>query len=343
MIPIKNIYYMLSYAFQTLQVQNYRKLVTEKFHNTADLYAAILDIGISTLIKRGLGRDYVSKSEALSLIQGKLNISESLKAETLIRKQLVCTYDEFSINTTYNQILKSTILLLLKADISSARKKRLRNLILYFSDVDVIDLHLVNWNLHYNRNIVNYQMLIAICYLVYKGMLQTQQEGNSKITDFLDEQRMSRLYEKFLLEYYRKEHPDLTVNASQISWQLDNDEDMMLPKMQTDIMLSKENTILIIDAKYYSHMTQQRYGRSTLHSNNLYQIFTYVKNKDFELRNQEHTVSGMLLYAKTDEELYLNTSYQMSGNCISVRSLDLNRDFSEIAQELDHIVEKHFK
>ena len=174
-------------------------------------------------------------------------------------------------------------------------------------------------------------------------MLQTQQEGNSKITDFLDEQRMSRLYEKFLLEYYRKEHPDLTVNASQISWQLDNDEDMMLPKMQTDIMLSKENTILIIDAKYYSHMTQQQYGRSTLHSNNLYQIFTYVKNKDFELRNQEHTVSGMLLYAKTDEELYLNTSYQMSGNCISVRSLDLNRDFSEIAQELDHIVEKHFK
>ena len=342
MIPIKNIYYMLSYAFQTLQFQNYRNLATENFHNTADLCAAILDKGISSLIKRGIGRDYIAKSEPLSLIQGKLNISESLKAQTVIKRQLVCSHDEFSINTTFNQILKSTLLLLLKSDIASARKKRLRNLILYFADVDVIDLRFVNWNLQYNRNIQNYQMLIAICYLTYKGLLQTQHEGDSKIMDFFDEQRMSRLYEKFLLEYYRKEHPELIVNASQISWQLDNDVNVMLPRMQTDIMLSKGNTILIIDAKYYSNMTQRQYGRNTLHSGNLYQIFTYVKNKEFELRQQKHSVSGMILYAKTEEEIVPNSSYLMSGNQISVQALDLNRDFKEIADELDHIVEKHF-
>jgi hypothetical protein len=36
---------------------------------------------------------------------------------------------------------------------------------------------------------------------------------------------------------------------------------------------------LIIDAKFYSHTTQMQYNIHTLHSNNLYQIFTYVKNK----------------------------------------------------------------
>ena len=69
--------------------------------------------------------------------------------------------------------------------------------------------------------------------------------------DFFDGQRMCRLYEKFLLEYYRKEHPELTANASQIAWQLDDTENQMLPRMQTDILLSKYNYILIIDAKYY--------------------------------------------------------------------------------------------
>lgn len=135
---------------------------------------------------------------------------------------------------------------------------------------------------------------------------------------------------KFLLEYYRKEHPELIVNASQISWQLDNDVNVMLPRMQTDIMLSKGNTILIIDAKYYSNMTQRQYGRNTLHSGNLYQIFTYVKNKEFELRQQKHSVSGMILYAKTDEEIVPNNSYLMSGNQISVQALDLNRDFKKL-------------
>ena len=111
----------------------------------------------------------------------------------------------------------------------------------------------------------------------------------------------------------------------------------MLPRMQTDIMLSKNNNILIIDAKYYSHMTQQQYGIHTLHSNNLYQIFTYVKNKEFELRNNEHTVSGMLLYAQTDEDIIPNNTYHMSGNQISVLALDLNQDFSKISRTLDDI------
>ena len=337
MIPIQNIYYMLSYAFQTLHAENYKDLAAENFHNTAELCAAILDKGIVIQLKHGLRRDYVSKSESLSTLQGKLNISESIKTQTMLKKQMICTYDEFSTNIQFNQIIKSTVLLLLKANITNSRKKILRKLLLFFSDVNEIDLHFVNWNQQYNRSNQNYQMLIGMCYLVYKGLLTTQNNGTTKLMDFFDGQRMCRLYEKFLLEYYRKEHPELTANASQIAWQLDDTENQMLPRMQTDIMLSKNNNILIIDAKYYSHMTQQQYGIHTLHSNNLYQIFTYVKNKEFELRNYEHTVSGMLLYAQTDEDIIPNNTYHMSGNQISVLALDLNQDFSKISRTLDDI------
>ena len=337
MIPIQNIYYMLSYAFQTLQAENYKDLAAENFHNTAELCAAILDKGIGIQLKHGLRRDYVSKSESLSTLQGKLNISESIKTQTMLKKQMICTYDEFSTNIQFNQIIKSTVLLLLKANITNSRKKSLRKLLLFFSDVNEIDLHFENWNQQYNRSNQNYQMLIGMCYLVYKGLLTTQNNGTTKLMDFFDGQRMCRLYEKFLLEYYRKEHPELTANASQIAWQLDDTENQMLPRMQTDIMLSKNNNILIIDAKYYSHMTQQQYGIHTLHSNNLYQIFTYVKNKEFELRNYEHTVSGMLLYAQTDEDIIPNNTYHMSGNQISVLALDLNQDFSKISRTLDDI------
>lgn len=337
MIPIQNIYYMLSYAFQTLQAENYKDLAAENFHNTAELCAAILDKGIGIQLKHGLRRDYVSKSESLSTLQGKLNISESIKTQTMLKKQMICTYDEFSTNIQFNQIIKSTVLLLLKANITNSRKKSLRKLLLFFSDVNEIDLHFVNWNQQYNRSNQNYQMLIGMCYLVYKGLLTTQNNGTTKLMDFFDGQRMCRLYEKFLLEYYRKEHPELTANTSQIAWQLDDTENQMLPRMQTDIMLSKNNNILIIDAKYYSHMTQQQYGIHTLHSNNLYQIFTYVKNKEFELRNYEHTVSGMLLYAQTDEDIIPNNTYHMSGNQISVLALDLNQDFSKISRTLDDI------
>ncbi len=342
MIRIQNIYYMLAYAFQVLNEQGYKNIATEEFNNTAELCAAILARGISTQIKRGLGREYIPKTEALSSLRGKLDISESIKTRTFLKKQMICSFDDFSVNSVMNRIIKSTVFLLLKGDISKSRKKELRKLMVFFEDVDVIDLYSVNWNMQFNRNNQTYRMLISICYLVFKGLLQTQSDGTTKLMDFLDEQRMHRLYEKFILEYFRKEHPELTANVSQISWQLDDDFGDMLPVMQTDIMLTKDEKTLIIDAKYYAHTTQLQYDKNTLHSGNLYQIFTYVKNKEAELAEQPHLVAGMLLYARTDEEIYPENEYRMSGNQIGVRTLNLDGDFDMIKSQLDEIAEKFF-
>lgn len=312
MIPIQNIYYMLSYAFQVLNEQGYKNIATEQFTNTAELMAAILEKGITIQLKRGPGKEYIPQTEALSSLRGKIDIADSIKTQSILRKQLICTYDEFSVNSIMNRIIKSTVELLLCSNISKLRKKNLRKLMVYFSEVDFIDLYTVNWNIQYNRNNQTYRMLISICYLVVKGLLQTQSNGSTKLMDFLDEQRMCRLYEKFVLEYYRREFKNrITANASQIPWQLDNDENSMLPVMQSDIMLRRDDRVLIIDAKYYEHSMQVQFNKHTLHSANLYQIFTYVKNKEYELREKKHTVSGMLLYAKTDEEIYPDNVYQI--------------------------------
>jgi 5-methylcytosine-specific restriction enzyme subunit McrC len=342
-ILIQNIYYMLSYAFQILNEQGYKNIATEQFNNTAELMAAILEKGIVIQLKRGLGKEYIPQTEALSSLRGKIDIADSIKTQSIMRKQLICTYDEFSVNSTMNRIIKSTVELLLRSNIPKQRKKNLRKLMVYFSEVDFIDLYTVNWNVQYNRNNQTYRMLISICYLVVKGLLQTQSDGSTKLMDFMDEQRMCRLYETFILEYYRKEFKNqITANASQIPWQLDNEEKSMLPVMQSDIHLQKGNTVLIIDAKYYSHTTQTRYDKHTLHSNNMYQIFTYVKNRDYQFKDEDHKVSGMLLYAKTDEEIQPNNVYQMSGNQITVRTLDLNKPFVEIADQLNIIVKTNF-
>ena len=343
MIPVQNIYYMLAYAFQVLNENGYKDIETEQFDNVGELCAAILAKGVALQLKRGLGKEYVPQTEHLSSLRGKIDIAESIKSQSMIRKQLVCTYDDFTVNSYMNRILKSTMELLIRSDISKVRKKELRKLLVFFGDVEPLNIYDINWRIQYNRNNQSYRMLISVCYLVVKGLLQSNTSGSTKLMDFLDEQRMCRLYEKFILEYYRKEHPEVKASASQIPWQLDDDFGSMLPVMQTDIMLSKGNSVLIIDAKYYGHTTQSQYGVHTLHSGNLYQVFTYVKNKDAEFGNEPHTVSGMLMYAQTDESVQPNHIYHMSGNKISVRTLDLNRPFKEISELLDSIIAEHFQ
>ena len=41
-----------------------------------------------------------------------------------------------------------------------------------------------------------------ICYFVLDGLLLTTEKGEYKFASFMDEQKMCRLYEKFILEYW---------------------------------------------------------------------------------------------------------------------------------------------
>jgi 5-methylcytosine-specific restriction enzyme subunit McrC len=58
--------------------------------------AAILAKGITVQIKRGLGKEYIPQTEALSALRGKIDIAESIKTQTILKKQMICSYDEFS-------------------------------------------------------------------------------------------------------------------------------------------------------------------------------------------------------------------------------------------------------
>ena len=345
-ILIKNIYYMLSYAFTTLNQGGYENVATEDFDNLHNLFAAILAKGIGRQLKQGLYREYMNRTETLPVVRGKIDMPGTIQNRLARKHVLTCQYDELSENNLLNQILKTTVMLLLRyARVSEDYKTDLKKEMFFFSNVDAIDPASIRWSsIRFQRNNSTYRMLISLCQLVLEGMLLTTDSGEYRLASFVDEQRMSRLYEKFILEYYAKECPQVTATASQIPWALDDGIGTMLPVMQSDIMLTSRSgdTVLIIDAKYYTHTTQTQYDVHTLHSGNLYQIFTYVKNKDTEFGDKPHKVSGMLLYAATDEAIQPDNSYQMSGNKISVKTLDLNRDFSEIAAQLNAIVDEHF-
>lgn len=343
MIPVRNIYYMLAYAFQVLHENGYRDMAAEDFENAAELLAAILCRGVAVQVKRGLMKQYIAREEPLTSPRGRLEISESIKTQVIRKRQLVCSYDEFSVDAYPNRIIKTTMILLLRENISKSRKKELRKLLVFFGEVSTLDIHTINWGLTYDRSNQSYRMMIAVCRLVIKGLVQTTAGSKTRMMDYMDDQTMAHLYEKFILGYYRREHPELKVHSPHISWKVTDGYTERLPVMQTDIVLEcpQAKKTLIIDAKYYAHNMQMRapYMTRTLHSGNLYQIFTYVKNWPAA---HGDTVSGLLLYTGTDDEVQPRQDYQMSGNQISVRSLDLNCDFASIAAQLDEIIGHFF-
>ena len=325
---------MLCYSFQNLSTISERVEV-ENFDNTSDLFALVLYNGISSQIKRGLYQEYEEQNEVLNCIRGKINISSTIKQNCISKKQTFCEYDEFTKNSYFNKVLKSTLeLLLFKGGITPLNKKLLKKILLYFQDIETINLKRVEWNkLAYHKNNITYKLLINICYLVVKGLLITTECGNIKLNKYMNNLQMHKLYEKFVLEYYKKEHSYLNASSKYIGW--DSDYFEFLPTMKTDITLTYKDKTLIIDTKFYGKNISERFDKNTYISHNLYQIFTYVKNED---KKNTGKVSGMILYAKTiDDKLEEMNNKLINGNYFSIKILDLGQDWKCIKNKLDTI------
>ena len=145
---IKNIYYMLCYSFNKdlLGEKDVSNVDSEVFDNIYNLFSIILTMMIRKQIKKGINKDYINEKESLSTIKGKINLAETINTNTLIKQRLICNYDEFSANNPLNQIIKTTASYLINSNkIGKATKRELKKSMLYFTNVEVIDVSTINW------------------------------------------------------------------------------------------------------------------------------------------------------------------------------------------------------
>lgn len=162
-ILVKNIYYMLSYAFKALRQDKFEKVGAESFDNAENLFAAILSNGISQQLKQGLYREYIGKEDDLPVLRGKLNMPGTIQNEIAHRRRLSCQYDELSENNILNRILKTTALLLMASNkVNAQYRAALKKELLFFSCVDTVEPKAIRWSsLTFHRNNQTYQLLMG--------------------------------------------------------------------------------------------------------------------------------------------------------------------------------------
>ena len=167
-IFIKNIYYMLSYAFTTLNQGDYEDVAKEEFDNLHNLFAAILAKGIGRQLKQGLYREYLNRKEDIAAVRGKIDIQGTVRNQLSRKRVLTCEYDELSENNLLNQILKTTVMLLLRhTKVDQQYKSDLKKEMLFFSKVDIVDPTTIRWSaIRFQRNNNTYRMLISLCQLI---------------------------------------------------------------------------------------------------------------------------------------------------------------------------------
>lgn len=334
-IPIQNIFYMLSYAYNTLHLSEYQEIGTEKFHHVRELYARVLAVGLPILIRGGLLKDYIRMEERSNVIKGKIDVNATLKQNTLIQKKLAIMYDEFSEDILFNQIIKATLVRITRSsELNRKVRRELYGLLPYFSNVSDVELNVSLWKqVRYNRRNIRYQFILDICRYLHEELLLDDSATTNMTKDIIDDRRLASLYEKFLYAFYKKESP-YRVSSPHIKWNVDDGMDDALPNMETDLVLQHGDRTLIIDAKLYSENMSVRFegGEAKQLSHNLYQLFTYLHNWPEE--EKDEILAGMLLYAKTRADMQPGHLYKIKGKQIFIEAVDLDQEFSNIKKDL---------
>ena len=137
MIPVENIYYLLSYAWNKLDAGNKIDVSKDDYNSLINLFAKVLINATSHLLKRGLDRQYNLVREPYYGIKGKLQLSDSLKRNTFVQGRAICEYDEFNYNTLQNQIIKHTLFkLMFTADVDREHKQSIKLLLGRMQKID---------------------------------------------------------------------------------------------------------------------------------------------------------------------------------------------------------------
>lgn len=345
-IPVQNVYYLLCYAWNRLDEGEMVDVSTLGSNQILDLLAGVLASGTSLLIRRGLDRGYQERQEDLQTIRGRIQFNESLNRCLFPQARANCSYDELQYDVLHNQILKTTIHKLIQtAALDESIRQRLVGIHGRIPEVQEIALSRQSFRkLRLHRNNAFYRFLMNICELLLDSLLVDEDTGKYRFRDFLrDERKMARLFEKFVLNFYRLEQSDFKPTSHKIQWDAQPVSDERtsdldyLPEMETDITLRSPEKTIVIDTKYYSETLVRKYGGSSkVHAGNLYQLNAYLMN--LETRpGPDAQASGMLLYPDTSSAV--DVRFEIRGHDVSIRTINLAQPWPQIHEDLLRLVE----
>jgi 5-methylcytosine-specific restriction enzyme subunit McrC len=336
MIPIKNLFFILCYAWGRLDEGELVSASLDEVSTPQDLLARILINGSNRILKDGLDRGYLEFAEESSSLRGKIDFSTSISKLLFEQAKAATFIDELSHNILHNQILKTTLLSLSNSDlVDSKLRYELARLVRKFNGVDLIRLTAsVFKRVQIYQNNSFYAFLTNVCELVYLQGTPNSELGDIKIRDFSrDEVKMRKVFQDFVFNFYKLNQKQYSVSSERLTWGVLGGEDALkfLPNMYTDVSLSSSTRKIILDTKYYVEAFQSNWGKQSFHSSHLYQLNTYLDSAQRTL-NDGRRLDGVLLYPATNDEFTFQ--FELRDHTITVAAIDMRKNSSAISERM---------
>lgn len=342
-IPIRNLWYMLLYAWNEVFLKNQWQAEIETSPSLDALLASILANLVQQRLRIGLGRSYTNEARLLRGIRGRVDFTASLKRLAFENGQAHCRYQTYSHNVPKNQIVCTTLSRLVQTGQfgtdrlrANEIRHRLRRLVRELPGIDLIELK-VDFirRQQLGRNDADYRLMLAIGDLILQRQMPTETAGSHKLPRLdRDVLTLYRIYERFVANFYKLQLLEWIVTSQvRLSWHMGKTSNYM-PMMSPDLVLHHRTTgrMVVLDTKFTANsLISTRWGNYVFDSSHLYQLYAYLRSQE-HVSDSHRYASGILLYPTVRESL--SETIELQGHQIHLVTVSLSQPWEEIESEL---------
>ena len=334
-IPIANLLRIVFYAGSLLDELDDCVATHEPGVTFEELLQSLFAGAAERIHSRGFERGYSTECEITARPHGRVVLAESIAQCTLRLRRLVCNFDEFSIDTPHNRVLKATARALSRPSAPETHADELRRLVREMREVPDVAL---------NRRLLaalprsittrRYRVVRFIAKLLVEQGQPDEMDGESWARSLLrDEVRLRRIFERFVHRFAGAHKPSgVRVGRSTLTWSSHATSTAPLPRLVTDLTIQSSHHTRIIECKYTPKVLERPpHGKLTFRSDHLRQLFAYLSRT--QAKNPQCAIDGVLLYPTLAPDLH--ATFNLGGIAASVAGVQLEEPWSTLQQRLE--------
>ena len=358
-IPVRNIWLLMLYAWRLYRElpQSRRVQLENAPDDIRELVAEILANAVERRLRRNLSHGYQRRDDDLNRVRGRINLFRTERRQLLQRARVACTFDELTVDTPRNRYVKTALVRVAAAVNNADLQRRCRNLAFTLERAGVnteLDLgRLQRTVLLDNLGWVSAEerrMLIAAM-LAMDVAIPSEALGTALLPLVNRRETVGwRLYENAVAGFYSVvlSGGDWAIDPQKhIYWPIDSETSRMpeiRPIMKPDVELNYRNSMqpadnqrVVIDTKFRSMLIRGQYGKESLRSENIFQMYAYLRSQEVADDPLSMNSTGVLLYPSLGDDY--DESATIQGHRIRFATVNLAADAKTIRNQLLRIVD----
>ena len=310
-----------------------------------DLIGEILSGWVEIRLRRNLSSGYIRRKEILSRLRGRIDLLHTERHQLLKRGKIACRFDELTVNTVRNRYVRAALKKIGQKSKRPELAHRCRLLAATLGRLGVIGEKPSASEMaadRFGRHDKDDRPMVVAAKLAFDLALPTEDAGQKDLPlANRDPNQIPKLFEQAVGGFYKVVLPRKgwrVRTGKTFEWQTQKPSDgieKILPRMQTDIVLEKQNNDerIVIDTKFTAIVTKGHYRDKSLRSGYLYQIYAYLRSQAGKKDDSRaDTAKGLLLHPSVDEEF--DESVEIQGHRIRFATVNLAADATEIRKQL---------